>query len=268
MEPLPPRQSRILALARVAGRVQVDELADEFDVSVQTIRKDLNDLCERKQLHRIHGGAMYPSGVSNFAYESRRILAEEEKRRIGIRAAAMIPDNASLIVNIGTTTEQVAKALTDHVGLMVVTNNINVANILRDGSQMEVIIAGGILRPSDGGIVGETTVETIRQFRVDYAVIGASAIDSDGAILDYDYREVRVAQEIIRQARHTILVADQTKFERRAPVRLAHLSDIDIFVTDYAPPKDIFEICRTHGVQIEVCYPTEAPLRDQEEGVA
>ena len=85
-------------------------------------------------------------------------------------------------------------------------------------------IAGGIVRGSDGGIVGEAAVDFIKQFKVDYAVIGASAIDADGALLDFDYREVKVAQAIIANARHVILVSDSTKFERTAPVRIAHLS--------------------------------------------
>jgi DeoR family glycerol-3-phosphate regulon repressor len=258
MDPLPPRQAEILAMAREKGRVQVDSLSADFEVSVQTIRKDLSDLCDRKLLHRIHGGALYPTGVSNFAYESRRVLAQAEKRDIGLRAANLIPDRGSVILNIGTTTEQVAQALRAHEGIMVVTNNINVANILRGVEGAEVLIAGGIVRPADGGIVGATAVEFMRRFRVDFAVIGASAIDEDGVILDYDTREVQVSQEIIRQARQTILVADHTKFERRAPVRIAHLSEIDIFVTDRAPPDPIREICAAHETRLEIAGPPGA----------
>lgn len=253
MDILHPRQAQILALAREQGRVQVDALADTYDVSVQTIRKDLNELCDRKLLQRIHGGALYPSGASNFAYDSRRVLAEEEKRLIGTRAASLIPDNSAIILNIGTTTEQVAQALRGRTGLMVVTNNLNVANILRGVDGIEVIVAGGIVRSADGGIVGQSAVEFIRQFRVDYAVIGASAIDLDGLILDYDYREVRVSQEIMKQARKTILVSDSMKFERRAPVRIGHLSEIDVFVTDTPLPPSLATICKENDVQVEVC---------------
>lgn len=253
MDPLSPRQAQILTLARERGRVQVDSLSEAYEVSVQTIRKDLNELCDRKLLQRIHGGALYPSGASNYAYDSRRVLAEDEKRRIGVRTASLIPDNCAIILNIGTTTEQVAQALRTHQGLMVVTNNLNVANMLRGAENIEVIVAGGIVRANDGGIVGESAVEFIRQFRVDYAIIGASAIDSDGLILDYDYREVRVSQEIMRQARHTILVADSMKFDRRAPVRIGHLSDIDVFVTDAPLPDSLAAICRDHDVAVEIC---------------
>ena len=115
---------------------------------------------------------------------------------------------------------------------MVITNNLNVASLMRAYPQIEVVIAGGVVRHTDGGIVGEAAVDFIRQFKVDFAVIGASAIDEDGALLDYDYREVRVAQAIISNARHVMLVCDSTKFERSAPVRIAHISQVNTFVTD------------------------------------
>ncbi len=217
------RQAEILELAKTEGRVLVEDLAQRFSVTPQTIRKDLNDLCDARVLNRIHGGAIFPSGKENVRYESRRQIAAAEKQAIGRAAAALIPDNSSLFINIGTTTEAVGEALLDHRELMIITNNINVANRLRVFPSIEVVIAGGVVRGSDGGIVGEAAVDFIKQFKVDFAVIGASAIDSDGALLDFDYREVKVAQAIIANARHVILVSDSTKFERTAPVRIGHI---------------------------------------------
>ncbi|MCT4656915.1 MAG: DeoR/GlpR family DNA-binding transcription regulator [Cohaesibacter sp.] len=250
MESLHPRQTDILALAKRLGRVDVDGLSEHFDVTPQTIRKDLNLLCERELLERIHGGAVYPSGVANLAYEARRSLAADAKTRLGQKAAELIPDNSSLILNIGTTTEQVATALRRHSGLMVITNNINVANILQGVGDLELAIAGGMLRASDGGIIGESSVDFIRQFKVDYAVIGTSAIDQDGSLLDFDYREVRAAKAIIQHARKTILVADHMKFERQAPVCIAHLSDIDVFITDKRPSDAILHLCKSNKVEL------------------
>ena len=237
------RHNEIIRMAKDNGRVLVDDLAHHFSVTPQTIRKDLNDLCEQRLLTRIHGGALLPSGIENVEYESRRKIAADEKTAIGIAAARLIPDNASLFVNIGTTTEAVSQALLDHSGLMVITNNINVANRMRVYPSIEVVIAGGVVRGSDGGVVGEAAVDFIRQFKVDYAVIGASAIDHDGALLDFDFREVKVAQAIIANARHVILVADATKFERTAPVRIGHLSQVDTFITDRCEIEAIRAIC-------------------------
>ena len=244
------RQNEIVALAKTEGRVLVDDLAARFQVTPQTIRKDLNDLCDGRVLTRIHGGALFPSGIENVEYEARRKIAADEKEAIGRAAAALIPDNASLFINIGTTTEAVSKALLDHSGLMVITNNINVANRMRVYPSMEVVIAGGVVRGSDGGVVGEAAVDFIRQFKVDFAVIGASAIDHDGALLDYDFREVKVAQAIIANARHVILVSDGTKFERTAPVRIAHLSQVNTFITDRCDIPAIRDICTEADVQL------------------
>lgn len=252
MEPLHPRLIEIVEIARQRGRVDVDSLASLFDLTPQTIRKDLNDLCDRQMLQRVHGGAVYPSGVANFDYDARRLTAATSKRLIGEKAASLIPDNSSVMLNIGTTTEQVALALRRHQGLMVITNNINVANILRSSPTTEVVIAGGVVRHSDGGIVGEATIDFVRQFKVDYAVIGASAIDRDGTILDYDFREVKVSQAIITHARKTILVADVLKFERTAPVRIADFSMIDVLVTDVEPPKEIIDACQRQEVELVV----------------
>jgi len=256
MGQLNPRQSEIMALARQHGRVEVEGLAGLFQVTPQTIRKDLNELCDTGLLERQHGGANLPSGVVNFAYEARRQQAADGKRSIGEAAAALIPDEASIIVTIGTTTEQVALALRRHRGILVVTNNINVANILRAAPEIEVVIAGGVVRHADGGVVGEAAVDFMRQFRVDYAVIGASGIDPDGTLLDYDFREVKVAQAIIETARKTILVADHMKFSRTAPVRIGHLSQIDMLVTDLSPPDPIVAICAAAAVKIEIAAPT------------
>ena len=247
---LSQRHEEIIQIAKDSGRVAVDDLAAHFNVTPQTIRKDLNDLCDRRLLTRIHGGALFPSGIENVEYEARRKIAATEKEAIGRAAAALIPDHASLFINIGTTTEAVGKALLDHAGLMVITNNINVANRMRVFPSFEVVIAGGVVRASDGGIVGEAAVDFIKQFKVDYAVIGVSASDHDGALLDFDFREVKVAQAIIANARHVILVSDATKFERTAPVRIAHLSQVDTFITDRCEIEAIRTICKESEVRM------------------
>ncbi|HTN63875.1 MAG TPA: DeoR/GlpR family DNA-binding transcription regulator [Devosia sp.] len=249
MAGLSERHREILDLARLRDRVMVDDLATHFAVSVQTIRKDLNALCEQQLLARVHGGAELPSGIENVQYEARRLLAAAEKDAIGRAAAALIPNDASVFINIGTTTEAVSQALLKHAGLLVVTNNINVANRMRIYPQFEVVIAGGVVRGSDGGIVGEAAAAFFSQFKVDYAVIGASALDQDGALLDYDYREVKVAQAIIANARHVILVADASKFARSAPVRIARIDQIGTFVTDHCPA-GFARLCHVAGVAL------------------
>jgi DeoR family glycerol-3-phosphate regulon repressor len=155
-----------------------------------------------------------------------------------------------LFINIGTTTEEVASALTSHEDLLVITNNLNVAMLLYRHPRIEVIVAGGTVRRADGAVIGSTAIGLIGQFKVDYAIIGASAIDEEGALLDFDYREVQAAQAIIANARSVVLVADSTKLRRTAPVRLAHISQIQTFVTDIALPARLASICHSRGIEV------------------
>lgn len=230
------RHPEILEMVRRDGKVTVEGLAAHFGVTLQTIRRDLTDLSEAGRLDRVHGGAVLPSGTSNIGYEERRALNAETKHAIARACAADIPDGISLFLNIGTTTEAVAQELLHHRDLLVVTNNMNVANILAANTDCEIVVTGGQLRRSDGGLVGTLATETIRQFKFDCAVIGCSALDAEGDLLDFDIQEVSVSQAILRQSRRTVLVADHTKLARTAPVRIASLADLDAIYTDAALP--------------------------------
>lgn len=236
MPALPPlveqRHRQILELARRTGSVAVEELAAELGVTPQTIRRDLTQLAERSMLSRVHGGAVVTSGVDNLDLASRRHVAAEAKAAIGAAAAELVPDGASLFINIGTTTEAMARALTGRRNLLVVTNNLNVVDIFADQPSVQVVVAGGRVRSSDRAVVGGMATDFIRGFKVDFALIGASAIDRDGTLLDFDLDEVRVSQTIIAQARSAILGIDQTKVGRPAPIRIAGLDAIDHLVTD------------------------------------
>lgn len=252
-----PRHREIVELARQKGFLSTEELARTFDVTSQTIRRDINELAERGFLRRYHGGAGLPSSVENVRYSERQSLFHDEKTRIAQMLAKQIPDNASLFINIGTTTEEVAKALADHKNLRIITNNLNVATQLCDNPTFEVIVAGGVVRP-DHGVIGESTVDFFRQFKVDIGIIGISGIDDDGTLLDFDYREVRVAQAIIENARQVFLATDHTKFNQSPMVRLGHISEVDAVFTDRQPPETICSMLETAQIRLFVA-PSEAP---------
>lgn len=246
------RQNEILEIARSDGRVVVETLAKHFKVSLQTIRRDLSELSDAGHLDRVHGGAVIRKGVVNFDYEERRRMGADAKASIGRACAMEIPDNSSIILNLGTTTEAVARELCHHSNITVVTNNSNVANTLLANESCEIMVAGGILRRSDGGLVGDLTADFMSQFKVDFAVIGVSALDEEGDLLDYDLAEVRVSRTIIRQARKVFLVADSSKLTRSAPVRLASLEEIDTIFTD-APLSDaLTKRCAEWGTKVVV----------------
>lgn len=261
------RHVEILDRLRERGRVSVEDLAAHFGVTPQTIRRDLNDLSEAQLVVRVHGGAMVASGVVNLAYDARKMIAGPHKKLIGEAAAQLVPDHSSVFITIGTTTEEVARALVGHAGLLVITNNLHVAGELYRHAGIELFVLGGTVRQADGGIVGAQAEAAIGQFRVDLAIIGTSAIDADGTLLDFDIREVQAARAIIDHARRVVLVADSSKFARSAPVRVAHLSEIDIFVTDRMPSQAVAELCRLNGVEVvEAGGPTDPEMSGPDPG--
>lgn len=249
------RQSEILEIARGDGRVFVEDLAQRFDVALQTIRRDLTELSNAGLLDRVHGGAVPRTGVSNFGYEERRGMNQAAKAAIGRACAAAIPHNCSIIMNLGTTTEAVARELLNHRNITVVTNNMNVANILLANPSCDIMVAGGALRRSDGGLVGDLTSEFFGEFKVDYAIMGVSAIDPDGDLMDFDLAEVRVSRAILRQARQAYLVCDHSKLGRSAPALLGSLSQMAIWFTDQAPPTALARRCSDWNMEVRVTGP-------------
>jgi DeoR family glycerol-3-phosphate regulon repressor len=248
-----PRQLKLQQHLHGRGASSLDELAQHLDVTVQTVRRDVQRLSESGLLARFHGGARLPnSTIENIAYHQRENLNAGGKRRIAQAVANAVPNDCSLLINIGTTTEAIARALLHHTGLRVITNNINVAAILSRNDRCEVIVTGGVVRPRDNGIVGEATLDFIRQFKVDIALIGISGIEEDGSLRDYDYREVKVTQAILSHARETWLAADASKFNRPAMVQVAQLSQIDRLFTDAAPPAPFVELLAQADVRWEV----------------
>ncbi|RMM56766.1 Glycerol-3-phosphate regulon repressor [Pseudomonas syringae pv. atrofaciens] len=248
---LPPRQQQILELVRDRGYVSIEEMATLFVVTPQTIRRDINQLAEMNLLRRYHGGAAYDSSIENTAYAMRADQMRDEKQRIAEAIAAQIPDNASLFINIGTTTESIARALLNHNNLKIITNNLHVASILSTKDDFEVLIAGGNVR-RDGGVVGQGSIDFITQFKVDFALVGISGIDEDGSLLDFDYQEVRVSQAIIANARKVLLAADSSKFGRNAMVRLGPITLIDCLVTDQPPVSALQQLLNQHKIRLEV----------------
>ncbi|WP_319518833.1 DeoR/GlpR family DNA-binding transcription regulator [uncultured Martelella sp.] len=246
------RLDDLMQIAREDGRIVAEDAAARLGVTVQTIRRDLLKLSEAGKLTRVHGGAVLASGTSNIGYDDRRALYTDEKAAIAAACAAEIPDNAAIFMNIGTTTEAVARALLAHRDILVVTNNLNVANTLVANPDCRIVVAGGQLRRTDGGLVGTLANTIVEQFKFDLAIIGCSAMDDDGDLLDFDIMEVGVSQTAIRRARRTFLVADHSKFSRSAPARIASLADIDTFFTDRKPSDDLASRCTAWNTRVVV----------------
>lgn len=218
------RHNKIIELVNQLGYVSTEELVAQLDVSSQTIRRDLNELAEKNLIRRHHGGAGMPSNSENSDYTERKQFFSEQKNEIARHVAAMIPNGASLFLDIGTTSEAVAYALLSHQNLR-----------------------------TDGGLIGEATVNFISQFRLDFGILGISAIDSDGSMLDYDYHEVQVKRALMQSSRQVILVTDHSKFSRSAIVRLGDITEVNYLFTDLPLPLELQQRLVSTKVAVQIC---------------
>lgn len=249
------RKTRLIEIARTQGRVMVDGAAVTLGVTPQTIRRDLSDLCEAGKLTRIHGGAVPVSSVRNIDHEARRKTASDAKDRIAQAALRDIPDHSVVFLGIGTTAEAVARALLVRRGLMILTNNLHAAQILTAHDDARVLVSGGVLRMADSGLVGPETVRQVTDFRADVAVIGVSAIESDGGLMDYDPEEVAVSRAALASARLSMLVADREKLARTAPLRVAPIEAVDVFCTDRPLPAELNNRCVHGATRVSLAMP-------------
>lgn len=246
------RQVKILQMVEEFGFVATESLVAEFDVTPQTIRRDLNELSEHVLLSRFHGGAGLIKSAENPPYQDRLQTGVEAKRKIATATAALIPNGASIFLSTGTTIEAIAEALLGHEKLHVFTNNLHVAHILTQNKSFQIIVSCGQVRHSDGGIIGSSSDDFISDFRMDIGIVGISGVDEDGSLLEYDPQEVKTAKTILRNSQKVIMVADRHKFGRRAMNRVGHIRELDVIITDSDPDAHFKNICGAENIDIIV----------------
>jgi len=239
------------------GFVATESMVTEFDVTPQTIRRDLNELSDHGLLTRFHGGAGQVKSAENPPYENRLNTAVEAKRKIAAATVSLIPNGASVFLSTGTTIEAVAEALLGHEKLHVFTNNLNVARILMQNESFQIIVSCGQVRHSDGGIMGSSSDDFISDFRMDIGIVGISGVDEQGLLLEYDPQEVKTARTILRNSQKVIMVADQHKFGRRAMNRVGHVRELDAIITDSRLSPHFHDLCILEDVEIVVASDSE-----------
>ena len=192
------RARAIVERVRGDGFQAIEALALQFGVTPQTIRRDVNLLCDRGLLRRRHGGVELPPEGENLAYPARQVLNIDAKRRIARLVARDVPDGASLFFGIGTTPEQCALALADHSGLRVMTNNLNVALALSRSASCEITVAGGRLRNLDRDVVAGEAHGFFGRFAADIGIYGVGGVAEDGTLLDFSTDEVTMRSALAR----------------------------------------------------------------------
>ena len=247
------RQQHILEAIREDQHVTVSTLSERFSVSEVTVRRDLSELDQAGSLRRVHGGAVAPEvGVPEPPVLQRIREQEAAKDAIGQVAAKLVPEGSTLFLGSGSTTAYVARHLTGHKGLTVITNALTVAQELALAGGLTVLVTGGVMRLSELSLVGHLTESAVRELHVDKVIIGMRAISLvEGLTNDY-LPEVMTDRAIIEMADDLVVVADHTKLGKVGPAFVAPIQRIRTLVTDRGADAEPLEKMQALGIQIVI----------------
>lgn len=222
------RHLKIIDLIAEKGSVQVEELAKILDVSLMTIRRDLEKLKQDGRIDRCHGGAIMKREVP---YIEKRSLETDEKHNIAGQCLRFIKKGSVVYLDAGTTTYEIAKAIKDIPSLTVITNDIEIARLLL-GSMANIIICGGVVQKSTGSMVGVLANQMMENIRVDVAFMGAASIDDHFNVLTPTMDKAVMKQTVCRNSKEKFLVVDKSKFGKQALIKVNHLSDYTAVITN------------------------------------
>ncbi|TRD22843.1 DeoR/GlpR family DNA-binding transcription regulator [Palleronia caenipelagi] len=253
------RHDRIVQLVQERGSVSVGALADLLDVSTQTVRRDLDVLCDGETLRRMHGRIELAEDRLNTPFDQRAVHNLSGKTAIAAAVAAKIPDGATLAISIGSTAVAVAQALRDRRELTVITNNLGVAMALSGEVSNRIVLPGGELRLPDRDFIGADVIGFFGRYRTEYAIFGVAGVGLDGGLLEFHEAEIRAAQRMAQSARMSILAIDHSKFGRHAPALGGTITDVDLVVCDRPPTADFAPLVEGLGARIHFAEGPDRP---------
>lgn len=232
------RQQNILARLRQHEDIQIETMAELFQVTTQTVRRDVNQLCKAGYARRVHGGVGLPVQLTNTSYQLRSDLQFNIKDTIAKKVADSIPDGATIMMGIGTTVTRIAYYL--KTKNRVITNNLQVVKILESNPEIEVYIAGGLFRSQQQDVVGHSVLTFFNSFEADIGILGCAAVTESHTAMEHETPEAELSQSILHNSRQTWLVADASKWSGSASVKIASLSTFDqIYTNQTNLPQDL-----------------------------
>jgi DeoR family transcriptional regulator, aga operon transcriptional repressor len=245
------RHKTILELLEAQGSVEVSQLSQLFTVSEMSIRSDLNHLAAMGKLNRIYGGANKGALVNmELPLVEKQTRNREKKAAIGKLAASLVENGDSIMIEAGTTTEQVARCLLDRKELTVITNGINIVNTLIINTQIRLYTIGGEVVPKSYSIVGSNAERALEEYYAKVCIVGTDALDIHRGLTDNSYEAANIAKMLMKRSRKKILVCDSSKIGRIALIPVCDLDAIDYIVTDNDVPRDFVEKVGSLGVQV------------------
>ncbi len=226
------RQKHILSSLKLGEDVQIDYLATLFSVTTQTVRRDVNELCEQGLARRVHGGVSLPATLTNSSYQFRSEVESTTKDSLAKAVADAVPDGTTVMIGIGTTVTRIAQFLLSKTALRVVTNNLQVSKILEANQNIEVYLAGGLMRREHQDLVGSSVCQFFADFEADIGICGCASVTQSHYVMEHEQSESDLSRAILANSRQTWLVADATKWERNTAIKVAHLADLDRIYTN------------------------------------
>jgi DeoR/GlpR family transcriptional regulator of sugar metabolism len=245
------RQAKIAAIIGQEGQASVDALALRFDVSAETVRRDLTQLAESGLVQKVHGGAKRPRLHAEASFLERMSEDADAKQEIGRKLRALVEPGDTVFIDTGSTTLICAAAVADIGGLTVVTNSAEIARTMAQGAADNAIyLLGGRYGADNSETLGPIAIEQIATFQADSAILTVAAVDADAGIMDADIEEAQVARAMIANAQQVIIVANATKLGRRAAFRVCDLGSVDVLVSDQPPSIELATALVSAGVEL------------------
>ena len=246
------RRRLIRDMVQERERVTVDELAARFDVSVVTIRGDLNALAAAGAIMRTHGGALAPRENEEVPISIKQRLHHEQKVRIAATAARMIQDGETILLDSGTTTEEIAKQIRGmrFRSLNVITNALNIATLLATAPHINLIMLGGQLRPNSYSLSGPQAVAALQGLYADRLFLGVDSLDPDIGLMTPHLLEAQLNAQMMKIARQVIAVADASKLMKRNLSVIAGVEQLDMLITDAGADPAIVDELRRRGIEV------------------
>jgi DeoR family transcriptional regulator, aga operon transcriptional repressor len=244
------RLSAILEELSSNGSVSVAELGERFGVSLATIRRDLQLLEQQRLVGRVHGGAVARGVLYELPLRYKAAQNQEAKARIAGAAAQLVPDGTTLGLTGGTTTTEVARAISEKAGLTVVTNALNIASELAVRSNLKLVVPGGVARAESYELVGPIAEQSLAGLNLDLVMVGVDGISIDAGCTTHHEVEAYTNRALIKRARRAIVVADSSKLGRVAFARICALEEIDALITDQGSDSPELGAVRDSGISV------------------
>lgn len=222
------RQSKIIEILQKRGSVLVDELAQEFNVSSMTIRRDLVKLQEKRKIERCHGGAVVRQEVT---YADKRTSHKREKEKLAEVCCGLVSEGDNVFLDAGTTTYEIAQLIKDRKGILIVTNDLEIAGILKN-SEVELFVCGGSVQKSTGSMFGHYATQMLADFKFDIGFFGAASVNDDFEVMTPTIEKMWLKRQTPKQCRKAYLVVDESKFGKQAMAKINHLGDYTAVITD------------------------------------